>query len=289
MLTAWYLEEIPPGFKDDGMSWFPDSVFGFDLRRYARIHDWFYCSRAGYKADGATGGAAERGYADRVIRELIHADAPLGLRWVASLVYRGVRAFGEGSYDTCGPQPKGASTAQELLAECRHGMPMPTWMRYGRTVGGVFYDRDWDKPAGNYNAFPIKGPEHWRRLTSKGTQKNAGDSEPGYAGRKVFSDKTDAHDDKFGKAFNDNLKATIAQIDAYNADLLARALWEDAAPREPHPVELDEGSTTLDDDLDREVFAGPVEFGPSLEEFEIDEWNGLAPDEYSNRGDDNAE
>ncbi len=142
------------GFLDDGMSWFPDVVFGWDLSLFGRIHDWLYCSRA----HGEPGDWEEiwpRRMCDITLGRLVQRSAPTGFGWVARLVYAGVRRGGAGAYDTCGPQPEGADTEQLTLGLCRHNLPMPSWMRYGRTVGGVFYDRSWDAPAGSH---PQSGP-----------------------------------------------------------------------------------------------------------------------------------
>lgn len=107
---------IPWNFIDDGMTAFPDNLFGWKLAAYGRVHDWLYCSRSHPRG---TMSKKHRRLADKVLRSALAAEAPRGLRWIPRLVFRAVRMFGAPSYDSCGPD------RGEL---CRHGMRIPVWM-----------------------------------------------------------------------------------------------------------------------------------------------------------------
>jgi hypothetical protein len=110
------LAKIPAEFRDDGMSNFPDRLFGWKLCDYARVHDWLYCTRA--HAAG-TMRRAHRKLADKVLRAAMAAEAPIGLRLVPRLIYRAVRMFGGASYDSCHP---------DVGTLCRHNLAQPLWM-----------------------------------------------------------------------------------------------------------------------------------------------------------------
>jgi len=121
------LELIPPQFLDDGCSAAPDQVFGIDLRWACRLHDWNYCSRAW---PAGTLDQAWRHRADRELGAHVRAVLPLGLRWAGWLFWRATHRFGGmQAFDSCGRRPLGATAAQISAGLCRHGMPMPEWMR----------------------------------------------------------------------------------------------------------------------------------------------------------------
>lgn len=132
-LTDWLLTQIPPTFKDDGASWAPDQIMGVSLRPAARVHDWLYCTRA-HPPGSMT--RTWKKHADRVLRREIRALVPGRIGgWVASLYFWAVSKFGGPSFNTCGPDPKGAWSAKQRIKRlCRHNLPEPLWMKRGLWV-----------------------------------------------------------------------------------------------------------------------------------------------------------
>ena len=121
------LARIPDHFVDDGCSNSPDSWFGFNFRWACRIHDWRYCTRC--HAPGTMTYNAKL-VAEDEIKDNIKASLPLRWRWVRFVYYGAVFTLGGfGAFDTCGRRPAGASDGQLEAGLCRHGMPMPEWMK----------------------------------------------------------------------------------------------------------------------------------------------------------------
>ncbi len=119
------IDEQTPGFKDDGLSMFPDRWFGFNFSWAGRVHDWEYCSRA--HAAGAMGVRAKK-RADQRIGRLVRAALPWRWKILGTIVRAGVWRGGYGSYNSCGPMPLGATDEQLVLGKCRHDLDLPDWM-----------------------------------------------------------------------------------------------------------------------------------------------------------------
>lgn len=110
--------EIPDDFTDDGCSNSPDSLWGFSFRDACRIHDWRYCTRC-HLPGSMTQSARHK--ADRELAQNIRARLPKRWRWVRYLYYFMVwKEGGTSAFDSCGPDAGG---------QCRHGQPMPSWMK----------------------------------------------------------------------------------------------------------------------------------------------------------------
>lgn len=120
------LDVLPESWVDDGLTNFPDSVFGWDISQAGTGHDAFYCTRMW---PAGTMDRAHRELGDRKIGEWIHALLPWGLRQtglaVSWTVYQvgGMKAF-----DSCGLDPYGATEYQRHMKLCRHGVMMPPWL-----------------------------------------------------------------------------------------------------------------------------------------------------------------
>ncbi len=105
------LRTIPRGFRDDGCSNAPDSVFGFRFRWVCRLHDWRYCTRC-HPPGVLTQGW--RHMADRELRSFISASLPWRWRWLKWAYYGGVWwAGGIEAFDSCG---------RDVGDFCRHGI-----------------------------------------------------------------------------------------------------------------------------------------------------------------------
>lgn len=107
------LVEIPDEFRDDGCTWWFDSLFGYDIRHICRVHNYFYCSRT------QPPGSMTPENKDKVDRELsdeISKVLPWWLDWTAGPVYRAVYMWGSMAYDTCKP---------DAGERCRHNMLWP--------------------------------------------------------------------------------------------------------------------------------------------------------------------
>jgi hypothetical protein len=114
------LASIPKEFRDDGCSNALDSWFGFDFAWACRIHDWRYCTRC-HQAGSMDYACKVRD--DRELQAFVACCLPWRWKWLGRVYKRAVLiAGGWNAYDSCGPE-KGAL--------CRHGMPMPRWMREG--------------------------------------------------------------------------------------------------------------------------------------------------------------
>jgi hypothetical protein len=121
----YYLDRIEketPGFKDDGLSCFPDWIYRYILRfnitPTGRVHDWHYCTRC--HAQG-TMTQARRLFADRALRQHAREVLPWYHPVAPIVLYRAVRWFGgDSAWNSCGP------TRGE---RCRHNIAQPGWMR----------------------------------------------------------------------------------------------------------------------------------------------------------------
>lgn len=123
------LDRLPETWVDDGLSCFPDSIFGWDIATAGTIHDARYCTRLWDPGD------LDRGWREAADSELgrnVRALLPFGLRLVGFGVFLAVyEVGGMKAFDSCGRDPYGASMAQLRLGQCRHGVPVPDWMRKG--------------------------------------------------------------------------------------------------------------------------------------------------------------
>lgn len=109
---------VPPDFLSDGCSCAPDRLFGVDLTPACRLHDAAYCARLW---PPGTLDQAWRSGADRQLGIDVRAVLPFGLGWVGWAYFWAVHRFGgDSSFDSCG---------EEAGERCRHGMPMPDWMK----------------------------------------------------------------------------------------------------------------------------------------------------------------
>ncbi len=117
---AFYLTKIDveyPGFRDDGLSNFPDWIYArWGLWRAGRVHDWFYCGRC--HPMGTMNQRARR-FADRALRQHARELLPWWLVAAPLVLYFGVRAGGgTKAWNSCG----------YLVGErCRHNQPRPAW------------------------------------------------------------------------------------------------------------------------------------------------------------------
>jgi hypothetical protein len=123
---ARIIENLPPGWTDDGLSGFPDSVLGFDISPAGTGHDALYCSRLW----GA--GELDRNWreaADGLLGRWVRALLPFGLRWTGWLVFAAVYELGGAkAFDSCGKRAYNANAGQIAAGLCRHGVPRPPWM-----------------------------------------------------------------------------------------------------------------------------------------------------------------
>jgi hypothetical protein len=111
------LDEIPDYFIDDGCSNSPDTIWGFDLRPFCKIHDWRYCGRS---HPAGTMHYANKLVADDELAENIGSALPWRWRFVRILYLRGVQIGGGfDAWNSCGPEDG------EL---CRHNVELPAWM-----------------------------------------------------------------------------------------------------------------------------------------------------------------
>jgi hypothetical protein len=113
---------IPEDFIDDGCSSLGkvlEKLFlklSYDLRPICRAHDHASCTRC-HPAGTMT--EARKIRVAWEMRESMRELLPWYLDWTAGRVYR-VLAFWPGYFDTC---------SQEVGLYCRHGQPMPEWMK----------------------------------------------------------------------------------------------------------------------------------------------------------------
>lgn len=120
------LAQIPREFIDDGCSNSLDGTFRVSWRWICRIHDWRGCSRA-HPAGFLTLDKMQEGNAELWYwMGLLPWYLP-GVRWI----YYGVlaRLNGDVAWNSCGVQPRGATLDQLAAGLCRHGLPMPDWMK----------------------------------------------------------------------------------------------------------------------------------------------------------------
>lgn len=124
---AALLAKRPSTWVDDGLSGFPDSVFGWDISQAGTGHDMYYCSRLW------PAGALDRAWrekADAALGRWVHALLPFGLRLSGYAVALAVYEFGGmKAFDSCGSRPYGATAGQLAAGLCRHGCPAPDWLR----------------------------------------------------------------------------------------------------------------------------------------------------------------
>jgi hypothetical protein len=132
------LRRLPPGWVDDGLSCFPDSILGWDIGPAGSGHDAYYCSRmwpAGRMDD------AHKREGDARLRDWVWELLPFGLRMIGYVIFLGVwrGGYGPGRYDTCGRKPEGATAEQRSAGLCRHGLSTADWQSHSR---GVWIERD---------------------------------------------------------------------------------------------------------------------------------------------------
>lgn len=124
------LARIPEGFLDDGCSSSLDGTFRVSWKWVCKIHDWRGCTRChpagSLTLDQMHAGNAELWYWMGYLPAYVRAA-----RWI----YYGVlaRFNGDVAWNSCGPRPKDATPQQLAAGLCRHGMPMPDWMKVGLT------------------------------------------------------------------------------------------------------------------------------------------------------------
>ncbi len=118
---AFYLIKIDTefsGFKDDGLSFFPDWIYSrWGLWRAGRVHDWHYCSRC-HPMDSMDKRA--RRFADRALRQHARELLPWWLNLAPLILYRGVRFGGAlfHAWNSCG---------YDVGERCRHNIKRPVW------------------------------------------------------------------------------------------------------------------------------------------------------------------
>jgi hypothetical protein len=110
------ITEIPPEFRDDGCTWWFDSLFGYDFTDLCRVHDWAYCSRC--QPPNSMSPAVKR-EVDWVLSQDMRERLPWVLDWTAGAVYRAVYMWGDSAYDSC---------KLDAGDKCRHDMKPPPWM-----------------------------------------------------------------------------------------------------------------------------------------------------------------
>lgn len=119
------IRKVPIEFGDDGLSCFPDSLWGFDFKWAGRLHDWGYCSRC-HPAGSLT--VRTKKMRDKMIGQHVAESLPLRWKWVGHAVRYALWRAGYGSFDSCGFVPHGATDEQLVAGLCRHGMRRPDWM-----------------------------------------------------------------------------------------------------------------------------------------------------------------
>jgi hypothetical protein len=118
--VGFYLQLIDtqfPGFKDDGLSFFPDWIYSrWGLWRAGRVHDWAYCTRC-HKI--GTMDQRARRFADKALRQHARELLPWYLRIAPLALYFGVRTGGGAkAWNSCG---------YDAGAYCRHAQPRQPW------------------------------------------------------------------------------------------------------------------------------------------------------------------
>lgn len=123
--AQFILDQIPPGFLDDGCSTSLDGTFRVSWKWVCKIHDWRGCTRC-HPAGALTLDKMHEGNAE-LWRWM--GGLPLyirGARWL----YYGVlaRLNGDVAWNSCGKNARGTTPEQAAAGLCRHGMPAPSWM-----------------------------------------------------------------------------------------------------------------------------------------------------------------
>jgi len=117
---AFYLQLIDTkyaGFKDDGLSNFPDWIYSrWGLWRAGRVHDWGYCTRC--HRIGTMNQKARR-RADRALRQHARELLPWWLNLAPLVLFWGVRVGGgTKAWNSCGYHEG---------ERCRHNIERPAW------------------------------------------------------------------------------------------------------------------------------------------------------------------
>jgi len=107
-----------PKFTDDGLSWFPDSLAGYDFTWAGRLHDFGYCAQA---RPPFRYGVLDRMRLDFQLARDVRNAVP---NWaladeIASVVLMGVTQLGVWSYNSC--------TIKRYNGRCRHGLLRDNW------------------------------------------------------------------------------------------------------------------------------------------------------------------